>query len=57
MATKSELENKISSKNDLHYILRQGCKKLFIKIGQYYIPSMNQRYIVYLNYALREKIR
>ena len=43
IVTKSELESKISSKKDLHYILRQGCKQLlFIKIGQYYIPNMNQ---------------
>ena len=27
--TKSELEGKIRSKKDIHYILRQGCK-LFI---------------------------
>ena len=29
--TKSELESKISSKKDLHYILRQGCNKQLIK--------------------------
>ena len=28
--SKSELESKISSKKDLHYILRQGCKKQLI---------------------------
>ena len=33
--SKSELESKISSKKDLHYILRQGCKsKLITCIGQ-----------------------
>ena len=37
IVAKSEIESKISSKKDLHYILRQGCKQLlFIKIGQYY---------------------
>ena len=30
IVTKSELESKISSKKDLHYILRQDCKLLFI---------------------------
>ena len=43
IVTKSELESKISSKKDLHYILRQGCKQLLlIKLSQYYIPNMNQ---------------
>ena len=41
IVTKSELESKISSKKDLHYILRQERKLLFIiKLGQYYIPNM-----------------
>ena len=41
IVTKSELKSKISSKKDLHSILRQGCKQLlFIKIGQYYISNM-----------------
>ena len=53
IVTKSELESKISSKKDLHYILRQGCKQLlFIKIGQYYIPNVNQWPIVYLKDVL-----
>ena len=56
IVTKSELESKISSKKDLHYILRQGCKQLlFIKIGQYYIPNMNQWPIVYLQDVLSGK--
>ena len=56
IVTKSELESKISSKKDLHYILRQGCKQLlFIKIGQYNIPSMNQSPIVYLKDVLSGK--
>ena len=54
--TKSELESKISSKKDLHYILRQGCKKLQILwIGQYYIPNMNQCSITYLKDVLSGK--
>ena len=28
--TKSELESKIRSKKDLHYILKQGCKQIKI---------------------------
>ena len=53
--TKSELESKISSKKDLHYILRQCCKKLLISsIGQYYIPNMNQCSIAYLKDVLCE---
>ena len=53
---KSELESKISSKKDLHYILRQGCKQLLlIKLGQYYIPNMNQWPIVYLKDVLSGK--
>ena len=56
IVTKSELESKISSKKDLHYILRQGCKLLFIiKLGQYYIPNMNQCPIIYLKDALSGK--
>ena len=56
IVTKSELESKISSKKDLHYILRQGCKLLFIiKLGQYYIPNMNQCPIFYLKDVLSEK--
>ena len=56
IVTKSELESKISSKKDLHYILRQGCKQLlFIKIDQYYIPNMNQWPIIYLKDVLRGK--
>ena len=56
IVTKSELESKINSKKDLHYILRQGCKQLlFIKIGQYYIPNMNQWPIVYLKDVLSGK--
>ena len=51
--TKSELESKISSKKDLHYILRQGCKKILIScLGQYYIPNMNQCSIAYLKDVL-----
>ena len=54
--SKSELESKISSKKDLHYILRQGCKsKLITCIGQYYIPNMNQWSIAYLKDVLWEK--
>ena len=54
--TKSELEIKISSKKDLHYILRQGCKQQFIiKLSQYYIPNMNQCPIVYLKDVLSGK--
>ena len=58
--TKSELESKISSKKDLHYILRQGCKtKLISCIGQYYIPNMNQWSIAYLKDVLwgKKKIK
>ena len=56
IVTKSVLESKISSKKDLHYILRQGCKQLlFIKIGKYYIPNMNQWSIVYLKDILNGK--
>ena len=56
IVTKSELESKISSKKDLHYILRQGCKQLLlIKLGQYYIPNMNQWPIVYLKDVLSGK--
>ena len=51
--SKSELESKISSKKDLHDILRQGCKsKLITCIGQYYIPNMNQCSIAYLKDVL-----
>ena len=57
IVTKSELESKISSKKDLHYILRQGWKLLFIiKLGQYYILNMNQCPIVYLKDVLSEKM-
>ena len=56
IVTKSEIESKISSKKDLHYILRQGCKQLLlIKLGQYYIPNMNQWPIVYLKDVLSGK--
>ena len=56
IVTKCELESKISSKKDLYYILRQGCKLLFIiKLGQYYIPNMNQCPIVYLKNVLSGK--
>ena len=56
IVAKSELESKISSKKDLYYILRQGCKQLLlIKIGQYYIPNMNQWPIVYLKDVLSGK--
>ena len=56
IVTKNEHESKISSKKDLHYILRQGCKLLFIiKLGQYYIPNMNQCSIVYLKHVLSGK--
>ena len=56
IVTKSELESKISSKKDLHYILRQGCKQLLlIKLDQYYIPNMNQWPIVYLKDVLSGK--
>ena len=54
--TKSDHESKISSKKYLHYILRQGCKRLLISsIGQYYIPNMNQCSIVYLKDVLMER--
>ena len=53
--TKSELESNISKK-DRYFILKQGCKQLLlIKIGQYYIPNMNQYPIVYLKDILSEK--
>ena len=56
IVTKSELESKINSKKDLHYILRHWCKQLlFIKIGQYYIPNMNQWPIVYFKDVLSGK--
>ena len=55
IVTKSELESKISKKI-LHYILRQGCKRLFIiELGQYYIPNINQWPIVYLKDVLSGK--
>ena len=58
IVTKSEHESKISSNKDLHYILRQGCKILFIiKLGKYYIPKMNQWLIVYLIDVLSGKKR
>ena len=51
--TKSELESKIRSKKDLHYILRQGCEYYkFTILGQYYIPNMNQCSIAYLKDVL-----
>ena len=54
--TKSDLESKISSKKDLHYILRQGCKLLFIiKLDQDFIPNMNQCPIIYLKDVLSGK--
>ena len=56
IVTKSVLENKISSKKDLHYILRQGCKLLFIiKLGKYYISNMNQCPIFHLKDVLSGK--
>ena len=56
IVTKSKLESKISSKKDFHCILRQGCKLLFIiKLGQYYIPNMNQCPIDYLKDVLSGK--
>ena len=54
--TKSKLECKISSNKELYHILRQGWKQLLlIRIGQYYIPNMNQFPIVYLKDVLSRK--
>ena len=58
IVTNSELEIKISSKKDLHYILKQGYTLLLqIKLGQYYIPNINQCPIVYYKDVLSEKKR
>ena len=55
---KSEFESKIISKKNFNYILMQECKQLFLtKIGEYYIPNMNNCSIVYLKDALNGKKR